>query len=157
MADSQRNEWQRARGFSLAELLAALAVSAALSAVALPNLLDLSAEYQLARAAHQLAFEISRARMKAVGENAYCRLRIGLAPDGRVAYWLEESEDGLVYHPEGSPVPLPSLVSLESTSETLPQFDRQGLSPAASAITLANHLGQRKTVTASVVGRVAVQ
>ncbi len=157
MSGGHANHRRPASGFSLAELLTVIAVGAVLSAIALPNLVYLSFEYQLARAANQLAFEISRARMKAVGENTYCRLRLGSSPDGQVTYWLERSENGLAFQPDGPAITLPASVTLESTSEVLPQFDRQGLAAAPSAIVLANPLGQKKTVTASAVGRVVVK
>ena len=55
------------RGFSVAELLTAVTIAAVVSGISVPSLVEYTAQYQVQSAANQLAFDISRARMKAVG------------------------------------------------------------------------------------------
>ena len=150
--DCQRN---RQAGYSLAEVLTAVMVTAMVSATAVPNLTSFVRQYQLLRAAHQIAFEVSRARMKAVGENAFMRLRLG--SNGPGEYWLERSNDGVTYALDGAVLTVPGSVSMRQLTSQPVTFNRQGLASAPVTYQLTNTRAQTKTVQVNVLGRVDIQ
>ena len=63
-------------GFSLVELVVALIFAAILSLIAMPNVGNFFAKYQLMGASNQLGFDIARARMQAVGQNRFARIKM---------------------------------------------------------------------------------
>ena len=144
------------RGVSIAEMVTVVAVAGVLSAIAVPGFVTIAARYQLVSAAHQVAFDVARARMKAIGENVYCRV-VFATGDGGNRYWLERSDDGTAYAVDGPVTPLPSRVSFSSLPSTVPAFNRLGVSSGTAVIGLANTNGDTKTVSINRLGKVAVR
>lgn len=133
-----------------------MAVSAVLSAIAVPNFVAFSARYQLASAAHQVAFDVARARMKAIGENVYCRVVFATGETGS-RYWLERSDNGIAYTMDGPVTPLPSRVSFNSLPSAVPTFNRLGMGTGTAVIGLVNTNAQTKTVSINQLGKVAIR
>lgn len=146
----------RERGYSLTEILAVVAFTAVISSIAVPNLVTLSTEYQLVSTANQIGFDISRTRMKAVGENIFCRIRASTTA-GSHRYWIERSDNGVDYAMVGTPTYLPKGISFRIIPPQLPSFNRMGIGTTSTAITVENRIGQAKTVSVNVLGRVSVQ
>jgi prepilin-type N-terminal cleavage/methylation domain-containing protein len=142
-------------GYSLAEILTAVVLVALLAGIAAPNLSALAVRNQLDGATQQLAFDLSRARMKAVGENVFCRVRMGNTDAGAV-YWLETSEDGLSYALASSLKHLPKGIRFAGLPSQVPRFNRLGLTPTTSNISLTNAHEQSRLITVSTIGRVTV-
>jgi|MudIll2142460700_1097286.scaffolds.fasta_scaffold64585_2 hypothetical protein len=138
------------RGSTIAEMITALSLAGILTVTANPVIGALRGQYELASATSQLAFEISRARMQAIGQNVFVRLRI---VSGNLV--RERSANGVLYVQDGAAIGLPGKVTATAGASGAPSFDRNGLASARTAITVSNSRG-RKTVQTSVVGRVTV-
>ncbi|MBI3785534.1 MAG: prepilin-type N-terminal cleavage/methylation domain-containing protein [Deltaproteobacteria bacterium] len=153
------------RGFSLVELLTGLAIVSIVAAIALPGFSSLTARYQLTQGAHRVAFEVGRARMKAIGENAYIRVRFTNATSSNpapnqqgAAFWLEKSTDsGANYLADGATQYLPNGTAFNSIPSAYLVFTRQGLTSQAASISIRNSTGSTKTISVTTMGRVTVQ
>ncbi len=105
--------------------------------------------YVLDGTSRQIAMEISRARMQAIAQNRTVRLRFDTAH----SYVVESSEDGANFEPVGNSVPLPSGVAVSSGNGGLPSFNRQGIAPSSTTISVVSPAGV-KTIQTSSLGRV---
>jgi prepilin-type N-terminal cleavage/methylation domain-containing protein len=143
------------RGYTLVELLVAVMVGVVLTAVAAPRLSSFRAQFQLAGDARAIAVQLQRAKMKAVAENAFCRLTFFTGG----TYSRQCSPDGVTFTPDGSEMNLGSSSRFVNTLGGLPQptFNRLGTATADTSVTVSNSLGQRKSVRVNVLGRVTVQ
>lgn len=138
------------KGFSVADMMTAICLAGIVSIMTFPVVSSLSSQYDLASATNQVAFEISRARMQAVGQNVFVRLRLA---EGRLV--RERSADGVTFTQDGPLSTLPQNVSVSVGANGAPIFDRSGLAPATTVITLNNSRGQM-TIQTSVLGRVTI-
>lgn len=138
-------------GFSLLEILSVMAMMSVVALIAAPKAAEFTGQYQLVAAADQLAFEISRARMQAVGQNAFVRIRLT-----NVGYVRERSTDGgVTYVSDDVPVKLPSGIKAAAGDTGTPSFDRNGLATKATTITMTWG-STTKTIRTNVLGRVTV-
>ena len=148
------------RGFSLVELVTAVGVVAIVAAVGVPELAAYNAQYRLTSAARQLAVDLTRARMKAIGENLYVRVQFGSNSVGSLAqgntYRLAISSDGTTYTSFGDPVQLPAGVSFYALP-TQVSFSGQGFATAPATLWAYNHRYQWRVVTVNSLGKVTVQ
>ncbi|GIW45054.1 MAG: hypothetical protein KatS3mg077_2336 [Candidatus Binatia bacterium] len=149
-----------ARGFSLVELVTALGVAAVVAAVSLPQLSAYAAQYRLSSGANQLAVDLARARMKAVGENRYVRVQFGTQSFGSVAqgsvYRLSTSSDGVNFTQDGPAVSLPRGVAFYAFPQQV-DFNRQGLANTPVTLWTYNDAYQWRVISMNSIGRVTVQ
>jgi prepilin-type N-terminal cleavage/methylation domain-containing protein len=150
-------------GYTLVELLTALSVLALVAAIGYPQLAAYNIQYKLSAAANQLAFELARARMKAIGENVYTKMTFGTVVSNQfgygTGYQLSKSDDGVTYTAvmgQGGPTRLPSGVTVYAFPGQV-TFTRQGLASSAVTLWLVNENSQWKLVTMNSVGKVRVQ
>lgn len=152
----QRTDWssikaQRSQhGFSLVELVVALVFAVILGLMAVPNVNALFAKYQLMGASNELGFDIARARMQAVGQNLFARIKMQSATQ----YVRETSTDGTTWSNRVT-TNLPKGVTAAPTTGEV-RFDRRGFATVNNSIALSNSLHQAKTVTTTVVGQVSI-
>ena len=148
------------RGFSLVELVTAVGVVAIVAAVGVPQLAAYNAQYRLTSAARQLAVDLTRARMKAIGENLYVRVQFGSNNVGTLGqgntYQLAVSNDGTTYTNFGQPVALPSGVSFYALPSQV-SFNRQGFASAPTTVWAYNYRYQWRVVTLNSLGKATVQ
>lgn len=138
----------------MSELLVAMVIGGILSATAVPSMSSLKASYDLSAATNQLAFEITRSRMQAVGQNKYTRVR--RLNSG--VYARESSADGNTYTIEAMTT-LNSGIALSVGDSGNPTFNRNGLAASATTYTLTKQIGGRqftKIVSINSLGRVTV-
>ncbi len=135
------------RGFSLIQLTVALGMAGVLSATAAPVTGMYLKRYRLSTATGQVAFELARARMQAVAQSAFVRVRF---PDS-THYVRERSTDNVTFAADGPVMALPNGVS--ASGVTTITFQRTGMIPATVYLTLTNGTVS-KTVYTNVLGRV---
>ncbi len=139
-------------GYSLTELLTAMGLAAILFAAAAPQLPMYWAQLELSGSAKQIAIDLQRARMKAVGENAFYRLVFNA--DG--TYVLQSSTDGgVTFVNDGMAVVLPLGIQFTGTLPR-PTFNRLGTATADAAVTLQNVSGATKTIRINTMGNTTI-
>lgn len=138
-------------GFSFIEVLTSMALATVLMTIAVPQLPALWAQFQIGGAARAIAIDLQRARMKAVGENAYCR--VVFSSEG--SYVWQSSADGTTFTTSGAAVWLPNGVSFLGTLPT-PTFNRLGVLSDGTAVTITNSIGQTKTVQVNILGKITI-
>ena len=148
------------RGYSLVELVSALAVISVVAAIGVPKLSSYALQYRLSGGANQIAVDVSGARMKAIGENVYVRVRFGGQNSGILGfgstYQVSTSDDGVTFTNIGPPRSLPSGINLYAFPQQI-QFNRQGLASAPLTLWVYNQSSDWRVVTVNSVGRVRVQ
>lgn len=138
-------------GFSFVELLTATAVAVVLLALAAPQLPVFWAQFQLGNSARQVAITLHRARMRAVGENAFYRVVFG--SDG--TYVLQSSADGGSFANVERPLALPDGIGFVGDLPQ-PTFNRLGTVASEGQVTVVNSLGQAKTVAINILGKISI-
>jgi prepilin-type N-terminal cleavage/methylation domain-containing protein len=138
----------RQRGFTLMEMLVAIGLMLVVSAIATPVASTIFNRYEFTSTVEQLAFEIARARMQAVGQNTPVRIR--LTTGGYVREF--DALNNNVWAQSEAPVVLPSGIT--ATGGT-PVFNRNGIAPQTTNIIVSGN-GQQRTIRTSVVGRVTI-
>lgn len=138
-----------ASGFTVAELVTVIGLCSVLSAALVPVASTIVGHHRLQAATRQLSFEIARARMQAVGQNAFVRIRL---VDGG-EYVRERSSDGVTFVADGLPIALPSGQTVSTGESGMPTFNRQGLAASSSTLVVSGPAGQR-TLSVNVLGRV---
>jgi Tfp pilus assembly protein FimT len=134
----------------LVEMLVSFATVAVVAAVGTPLASTFYDRYEFTAATEQLVFEINRARMQAVAQNRFVRIRLD---DGY--YVREQSTDGISFTTTDAPVELPDGYALSAGGTGTPSFNRNGLANSTTYLTLQKGEDQ-KTVRTNVVGRVSV-
>jgi Tfp pilus assembly protein FimT len=144
---------RRRAGYTLFDVLASVLLTAVLSAVAVPQLSALRAQFDLQTTARAIAVNLQRARMKAVGENRFCRV---VFADG--SYVRQCSDDGVLFTNDGTSTVLPPGTAFVNTLGGLPRptFNRLGTTAGDASITVSNRLGQRKVVRINALGRITL-
>jgi len=136
-------------GYTISELVIALGLTAAIAATAVPMASAILNQHRLTTTTRQLAFEIARARMQAVGQNRFTRIVLLSA----TRYQRQTSDNGVSYVEDAPSVVLPSGFAATAGGSGSPRFDRQGLAPASTTITITGPRGQQ-TIATTVLGRV---
>lgn len=131
-------------------MLLAVSLAAVVGAVAAPEFVGLVRQYRLTGAAHQVAFDLDRARMQAIGQNSFVRIRFL----NSTQYVRETSSDGVNYTAVDSTMTLPGGISAVSEGTTT-SFNKSGMAVAVTTIVLAGGR-ERKTVSTNSLGRVTV-
>lgn len=139
------------RGFTLGELIVVIGMVGVISAAMAPMASTIVGHHRLQAATRQLSFEVSRARMQAVGQNVFIRLAL-VDP---THYVLERSTDGVTYVADGAAVRLPRGQTVVAGPTGLPGFNRQGLAPTSTTLVIRGPAGEH-TLSISVLGRVRV-
>ena len=135
------------RGFSLIQLTVALGMAGVLSATAAPVTGEYLRQYRLSSASGEVAFDLARARMQAVAQSAFVRIRF---PDA-THYVRERSTNNVTFTADGAVLALPNGVSASGASAIT--FQRNGMIPATVSLTLSNGHSS-KTLKTNVLGRV---
>ena len=131
-------------GYSLIELVTAMALAGILAAIALPNWNNLLLSFQLDSSVRQFQSELHNIKMRAVTENRGFQL---VYSDGAAIYTIQRDSAVLVTKP------LPSGV-IVTNSGTI-SFSPRGTA-SANRIRLRNSDGGCKQVVVSPTGRVRI-
>jgi len=137
-------------GFSVTEMIVALSVAGVVASLAMPASGHLLDRYRLSSAVSQFKMEVGRARMQAIGQNRFVRIK-----SESWGYVREVSSDGVSYIQDESPRSLPKGVTLQFGSGGGPKFNRQGIAGSFSFVQISNSQGFR-IVVVNILGRVEV-
>jgi prepilin-type N-terminal cleavage/methylation domain-containing protein len=146
----QQHEYQA--GFSLMEVLVAVALVTIVFAAAGPSISAMRGSFELQNATFQIANDLRLARERAIATNG--KGRIVFSSD---SYLLRrESPVGSgTYVDDGAPFSLPVGVTASSNPAN-PTFDSRGLTAQPYTITLTNTAANQKTITVTAIGRISV-
>jgi len=136
-------------GYTLLQLLLALELSTVVAVVGAPNVFGAYANYQVKSLSGQLGFDIVRARMEAIGQNRYVRIRILSSTQ----YVREVSSDGSTWTKEATRT-MPNGVTLGwATAEV--RFDKRGFGTVTNLMWVIS--GTRyKFIWTSVIGTITL-
>ena len=137
----------RDKGYTIVELLVGVGILSMATAIAVPALTELRTMYQVRATADSIAGEISKARMRSVGQGVISRVRILDS-----TYVVETSEDGTTFQAVEGPFTVPEGLSLAITGQS-PRFGRTGIAPNPVTISIGQNQMQR-TLHMNVLGRV---
>ncbi len=135
------------QGFTLIEILVAVALSGIILTVGAPSATKLLQRYQLRGATSQLSFELVRARTQAISQNR--SVRFTLHRSG--GYTVERSNDNGTFGSVVAQVDLPSGIELSADFDAV-TFDRDGSADRTVVISLANNEAHR-TISMNSIGR----
>ena len=144
---------RNARGFTLLELMIALAVIAILAGIAVPNYIGWLPKRHLRSSAVDVQSAIQLAKMTAIRENTSVSLKFDTGSDNYQAF-IDANADG---NPDGAVFRSKEMspgIDMTGTgfgSDTI-TFNSRGLADAAGNITLRNNLGQNLTVSVTLTG-----
>ena len=137
--------WADIRGFSIAEMLMAIALFAILAGIAVPQFIAFRPKNRLNGAARQVYSELMWARSKAVNDNISY---VGTFPTNQTMQIAGSTTKTVNIQTEYSDV------TLSSSAATI-TFSSRGTSNVAPTITLTNS-GGSKTVTIRITGTASI-
>ena len=145
---------RRRDGFTLTEILVAMAIMSILAAIAIPNWGTLLPTYALNSSARQVQSELHKLKSRAVAENANFRLVFSTTS---YSYSIEKYS-GTSYQAAGENKPLPVGITLVGTSDTTLGFTSRGTSIDTSdkTVKLCNIKSAGKNVVLSDTGRIRI-
>jgi prepilin-type N-terminal cleavage/methylation domain-containing protein len=144
------------RGFTVLELLIALALCAVLTGTALLGYRRLLSGWRLNAAARQVMMDLKLARARAMLTAATHRVRFVVS---LARYQHERRRPSGTYEPIDPPTELPPDVEIVGCSGagSAISFRPRGHAAAFGTIALRNHDGEERSVVVDIVGRLRVQ
>lgn len=144
--------FRRRDGFTLTEIIVAMAIISILAAIAIPNWSTLLPNYALNSAARQVQSELHKLKSRAVSENANFRLVFSGA-----SFSIEKYSGGS-YTATGETRTLPDGITLAGTSDTTLGFTSRGTSIDSSdkTVKLCNIKSSGKNLVLSDTGRIRI-
>ena len=144
---------RNARGFTMLELMIALAVIAILAAIAVPNYIGWLPKRHLRSSAIDVQAAIQLAKMTAIRENTNVSLKFNPGSENYQAFVDADADGspdaGIFRSKEMSPGI--DLTGTGFASDTI-TFNSRGLAFAAGQVNLSNKLGQNLTVDVALSG-----
>lgn len=147
--------FRRRDGFTLTEIIVAIAIISILAAIAIPNWSTLLPNYALNSAARQVQSELHKLKSRAVSENASFHLFFSTT----TSYIIEKKPSGGSYTATGESRTLPDGITLAGTSDTTLGYTSRGLSDDDSSdktVKLCNIKGNGKNVVLSIIGQIRI-
>lgn len=142
-------------GFTLTEIIVAMAIISILAAIAIPNWSTLLPNYALNSGARQVQSELHKLKSRAVSENAKFHLVFSATNYSIEKYNSSTSS----YQSTGEGKSLPDGITLAGTSDTTLGYTSRGLSDDDSSdktVKLCNIKGNGKNVVLSIIGQIRI-
>jgi Tfp pilus assembly protein FimT len=131
-------------------MVVALSIAGVVASMAVPSSGALLDRYRFSSALSQFKMDVTRARMQAIGQNRFVRIKSKSS-----GYVREVSTDGVSYTQVGATEELPKGVAIQFGSYGGPAFNRQGIASTATVMVISNSQGW-KVVVVNVLGRLEV-
>jgi prepilin-type N-terminal cleavage/methylation domain-containing protein len=146
---------RESHGFTLLELIVALAITTTLAGTALLGYQQMAEELHLNHAARQVMLDLASTRTRALAENVGRRL-VFLAD--RDAY-QPQRQNGSHYDDDGVAVSLPAGIDLTdcTAASSAITFRPRGNASTFGTITLRNGAGHERRVVIDIAGRIRVE
>jgi len=142
-------------GFSLIEVIIAIAVFAILAAVAIPNYIGWLPKRHLQSSAVDVQAAINLAKMIAIRENTDVVLTFDPANENYLAF-IDTDEDGSQDTGERTIRSKGMSPGIDLNNTTIPghklTFNSRGLADNSGYITLRNRLGENRTINVTITG-----
>jgi type IV fimbrial biogenesis protein FimT len=146
---------RNSRGFSLIEVIIAIAVFAILAAIAVPNLMGWLPKRQLQRSAIDMQASINLAKMIAIKENSDVVIAFDPANENYLAF-IDTDEDGSQDAGERTIRSQEMSPGIDLNSTTIPghklTFNGRGLADNSGDIILRNKRGDNRTINITITG-----
>jgi len=144
------------KGFSLIEMIVAVAIIGILTGIAIPVYIGMKPSIRLSGATRQIMGDLMWARMQAISQNNEFKIFF-LADNHRYTILDDDDNDGNI---DGSELTVTKDIHDEYYDVTLtstanPIFHPRGNASPAATVTIANSSGT-KTVTIAITGRVKI-
>lgn len=146
----------RSHGFTLLELLVAVALAGVLGAVAVPEARRQLERWRLSAAARQVVMDLKVARARAIAGGAAQRVHFAV-PGG--SYQHERQRPGGAYAPIGPVTALPDgvrVVDCTAAGDGI-GFRPRGHAISFGTVTLRDAVGDERLVVVDIAGRMRVQ
>jgi len=143
-------------GFTLIELMIAIAIAGILGTIAVPNILGEMPKFRLNGAANQIVGDLMAARMKAVSQNR--RVKVFFTGENQYKICDDADNNGTVDDCEGTP----KIINIQSnyngvalSSNNNPIFSSRGTASNLATISIKNSAGARN-ITIAITGRIQI-
>lgn len=143
------------RGFTLLELVTAMAVAGTLAGIAVLGYRQTFEDLLLNQAARQIVADLMTTRARALADNVGRRLVFLPAQDG----YQPQRQNGPRYENDGNVIALPAGIDLTdcTASGSAVSFRPRGNAGTFGTITLLNSPGRQRQVIIDIAGRIRVQ
>ena len=158
-SDSRMNPFMKSEaGFSLSEVIMAMAITGILSGLASVSFLSQLPHHRLNIAARDLVSDLRSARRLALTERQ--AISVILDMDGN-RYWIEKSQEpdvpvGWVHELQGRSRTFGGVYLMDSTGGPEITFQSNGITTDWTTITLENNSGDQRKITVILTGRVKI-
>jgi len=139
-------------GFTLMELMVAIAIIAILTTIAIPNIISYIGNQRINRAAYEVKSAIQSTRVKAIKENSDARIDFPSSTEYQIRIW-DRSSGGFIDDGAVNKMPLGVTLTTGFTSgDSYLEFGPRGTSNSVETVTINDGDGRTRQITVQISG-----